>query len=280
MLDKLTTYQVALDKTIKELAIRRTELSTLARKTVEDLEASIPGLVKKASRLQIEIANLEKIIEEKTVKANADNIAVINQYRQLEDSLQKEYEEKRSSLAIVGKLQKDRDEQYFLNLEQLKKDQENLVSERVSFSNSLGEKIASLAQDISDFNTRRDSEIRALDKQKDDMKRELEESHILREELLAKEKELSNKFEELSNKIKQVDDVIAKNSKYQELLDAAIAKEAKNQDRESGLNQANVTLMADIKRNNARTSALDSREEALNKREENLRIAEASLSEG
>ena len=63
--EKLAVYSFELDKITKALAIKRTEMATLARQTVENLESSIPQLKEDVAILNKEIERLNKCIEDK-----------------------------------------------------------------------------------------------------------------------------------------------------------------------------------------------------------------------
>ena len=110
--EKIRHYQQTLDSLIKQLAVKRTEMSTLAKQTVEDLESSIPELEEKAHEEQQVIDKLDKIIDEKTKIANKEKESLVLHYDKLEAVLKEEYTIELDKVELREKECDKRDEQY------------------------------------------------------------------------------------------------------------------------------------------------------------------------
>lgn len=277
--EKLKIYQDELERVKQELTHKRTELATLARKTVEDFEVSIPNLVSKASTLQVEIDRLEKIIEQKTAKFNEENNAVIAQYRNLENALKREYELKNEKLVKRENDNALKVDEYKRNLANLEQREASLKADREAFEKKTTEDQKAFAKEKELFEKEKSDSLTKINSDLAESEHKLKNINVLKDSLELMKKDVAKQTEDLKKKSAHADEIIARINEATAILNKARELEIKNDDRAAKLNELSIKLSADTRRNNARTSSLDDIDAILKKREENIKVLEAAKSE-
>lgn len=277
MSEKLDIYNEALDKTIKELARKRTELNELAKTTVQQLNAEIPVLQAKVADLQAQLSSLDSSIAARNAEYSKkqEDLQVIFDSRT--KHLEAEYSAKQDVLnAAIDKAEKE-------------------SAEHTA-------KISELAQEIKKYRDLTDvvaierSDL-AVQKQSFAEEMELQRNVIVNGHQNLEEKQINHEqevreFKEYQKKTSadleaRTAVVVSKESQCKEILDRvseldnreaiAIEKEQRLTALQGSINIDKVKVLADIQKNNKRSSDLDAREKQLNERDANLKLLEAKV---
>jgi chromosome segregation ATPase len=277
MEEKMKTYEKALDDTIKKLALKRTELSTLAKTKLEDLEKEIPTLENQIQTRQDKVIELDELIFEKKEKYETEYNSCVDHYIALESQLKKDYAEKNEYLDRRHESQEIRDCKFISESAKLEADVQNRELAIEQSKNELSKREENLAKELKEFNSSKD----LFNAQVSDVKTEFEDT---RRSLDARDKDLAQKHAEADKIIKeaqglkvQYESTIAKiaelDAKENELNDRAKALDEK----ESILNTENARLKAESVRMNKRNDEQNDRENRLNQRDANLKVLEAKV---
>ncbi len=270
---KINTYQVALNNVIKQLRDKRSELADLAKKTVAEIDASIPKLQKKCELLKSEISKLEKALDAKKKEYEAQRSSCLSEFEAMKTALAEEHAE-----AVA----------------ELKDATEDMIRARSELAGNIS--LADSRQatlDISKESLEKAIEahkraVEAFEKEKKDFAsyaRETKHALSSNEEVnrglnaLAKQKieELDKLKSVYIDKMSRADEILARNNEAATILERANSREEENKRREAELNSANIKLIVDKQKIESDAVALKERQYALDQREKNIKTVEASL---
>jgi chromosome segregation ATPase len=271
---KINTYQVALNNVIKQLRDKRSELADLARKTVAEIDASIPKLQKKVDELRAESQKLDAAILQKQEQYRLEKISFLAEYEAMRTALQNEHDAK---LRDLSKARKDAEE---LNkiLSAKIKDADTKLSELNSSIESVNAEKSNNQKIAEAFRAERIKALDDIEKSKAAVAKSAKDNQELGEALKAEIAKVKEQTKSLSDKISEANKVIASIKKANEILTKAEAMEAESKKREEKNNTDAVNNLAEKKRLSLRSDAQDRRDEALQVREENIKIIEKELS--
>ena len=106
--EKISKYQKALDDVVNQLRVKRSELATLAKKTVLDIEVSIPKLQSKVNELRAESQKLDTEILAKQQQYRSEKSSFLAEFEAMKKSLQDAHDAKIRELSDAKiKLEKD-----------------------------------------------------------------------------------------------------------------------------------------------------------------------------
>ncbi len=272
-IETLKTYNKEIEATVNKLRASRAELNDQAKKRVEDLQASIPSLASAIIEKQAKIAELDKFIDDKQKKANAELESAKAHYKNLEGLLLKEYSEKHAKLDARDIAQNKRDDEYLArnsalmvretslddNNQKLYRDQEALEranKDLLKTQDTHNAKVTKEEQIIKDQNALLESERTAIASIKED---------------------LSSQIKLAQDRQKAADVTLARIGEVEARELAAAIKEDATSKRAEDLNQLSVKVMADNKKLSKREEGLNEREQKLNERESNIKFLEANI---
>lgn len=270
--ETLENYNKALADVIAELTKKRTELNELAHQSVENLQTSIPALRTQVVKLEARVVELDKAIEERELIYSLKKDDLDTHYRMLENLLKDEYRTRKDNLDMI-------EEKQLASVEKVKQDKVNIEARENELNiknDELVRKEEAFTNKVSYFEHENKTELKNIERAKEQLENSKVSLKADKELLRINNEELAIKFKELSFKNKQADEIIERISEAQGILNSARYFEQQTVVRQNELNEQNVKVIADTKKNNLRSAALDDREEKLNKREDNLKMLEAS----
>ena len=264
--EKIKLYEKTLAEETEKLRRMRSELATQAKKTVLDLEKSIPELEKKVSEKSAEIAGLDKVIKLKEEKANKEAVSLRESYQKLESELRTNYAKKELDLS--------------LKVNDYEKKKELLESDKVAVraeSQSVMQRQATLASLRAEVETgvkQLETDKKAFDAE---MELKMKVNNSIKDDLEAKRDELNAKIADLNVDKSKVKSILDKKQELETKEQSLNLREAALQGKSEEITQRNVANLAENKRLNKRGEELKAKEEALNKREANLKELEKAV---
>jgi len=271
--EQLKVYKDELEKVKGQLRQARTDLASQAKKTVADLESSIPALEAKAKEKSDKVALLDKMILDKQKKHDEIKEFHAEHYKNLENSLAKEHSLRMSNLDEREKAQNRRDEEYKSKVVILAHHQAALDSGQTNLAKAQ-KNLENDRKELADKQLRASHEI-------NESKRKIAEEYStlsLKKENFNKDKsELINQIKQVSEKQDKVSAVLAREYNLDKRDKDAQTKEYFNSKKSEELNQQFIALKADRIRLNNREELQNAREKNLNDREKNLKELEAKV---
>lgn len=271
--EKIKIYSQALEDIKVELTSRRSEMAELTRQTIEDLDARIPQLRKKAQEMDAKIVELDKQIKERERTAAQEQQSYAKFYSDLEEGLKKKFD------ALYLSLNKESAEAKNLLDENNKRVIELNELQRILYEKQRildGKELSLIAKkDQMDAFLKEESE--KIKKSVDLINLEKSGISILEANLKAKEANLNHVIKQAEAEKLEAEKVVKRIAEAQAILDEANNVKDANVKKEDELNQLKVKLMADTARNNRRSDELNAREVKLNERDANLKILEAKV---
>lgn len=273
--EKISKYQKALDDVVNQLRVKRSELATLAKKTVSDIEVSIPKLQSKVNELRAESQKLDMEILAKQQQYRSEKSSFLAEFEAMKKSLQDAHDAKIRELSDAKiKLEKDGQE----------------VSLK---SKTLDAKIAELDAAIKANGIERQNSLNAianLAAEKEKAMKEISNTKSVMAEIESVNRQLNADLKErlseaekksaiLSERTTQAEGVIARIKEANATLAKAVAKEAEVKKREEKVNADAVEVLAKQKRQSLKDDEQNKRDELLRVRENNIKIAEQKIAQ-
>lgn len=274
---KLKIYQEELDKIIKALALKRTEMSTLAKQTLSNFEAQIPALEEKIALLNAEIKRLDRVIEEKRKASEREYTNYANEFHNKEQELEQAYEKKMVEATRLIAEAKDAKAEAAQQIASLN-DREDKIRRYVEEKEkSFFYEKQQIESQITTLDKLKESHIRLVDETSQKIQKERDELNARAESIATLESELKAMADELKRKDAIADSIIANADQVSERIENCICLEEKIVAKNEESNRLRVEALAEMKRANKRMAELDAREQELLKREQNIKDAEAKI---
>lgn len=278
--DKIDLYKKELSDLVNKLALKRTEMSTLSKQTVEMLDDNITRLRNQEPILnnnillkEKELENLSKVIADKEIIAKQKQEDFDDKLNKEKNKLAEEYAIKEAELASKKhdfnreRSQADfKEKQYIDSVREFTNRQDEFNKLVNNFKNK--EEMF----EISVKNAKHNLSIK--EKSIDDRSIKLDEFDNL---LKQKEIELSKKEIALGYKEKQAEDIIAKLNTIEDKRLGLVELENTITERSNNINTRAVEILSNTRINNKRSSDLDIREKQLNERENRIKLLEADI---
>ncbi len=271
--DRIMRYKQELDSAVKALALKRTEMATVAKQTLASLEANIPNLQKKTEDLTAQIAELNAVIADKQQKASAERKSCQAEYDALKESLTYTHNQKMAQMDLIAQERVTRDDDYKLKLAALEA-RENAVTQ--NNTNHIA-RTQALNNERLEFEVKKTESLKDIAGKQRQIEADLALNASAKGEIKQAQKDLEDRARALEAKEKQAEAILARIDEAKKILDQANQKWADAESKGATLNELNVKVLVDTKRQNKREAEQNEREAKLNEREKNLKELEAKV---
>ena len=271
--DKIKLYKEAFEDIKQKLTQARTDISTQAKVSVEDLQAEIPELRATATALNEQIIKLNAEIEAKNKRLLANEKEAFAKYEALAGEITSEYAKRTEQVNAVEKEFLAKSKEYDVLIKDLTKKIENINVQKVNIDTMLNK----LKQDAIDFELDKAKRFAEIESLKEDVVKKISALALKEEALEKKANKIDGDYKVLTGKQTQVDEILARIGEANQVLKQAENVRNDNAIKDTRLNEFRVKNIADAKMIAARTEVLDEKEAKLDIREKNLRLAEAKI---
>ncbi len=273
MLTQEQIHQKEIDSLIKQISDKRAELRNEASRLLSEFEPRLKSIRKEVADATYELEKLNSLIEERKIQAESVSKTAEAHYKNLEELLKNEYIKRKKELD-------DKEIRLENKSDDIIKIEDSIASkEKIIADKEVGISVRELEhdKDVQDFQSYRLSEQENIDSKKNHI---LQQNQLLDDRIKKiedMEHDLIYRINCIENKEKKCDEILLKINNAEKFLSEARKIESSNKARSEELNELNVTILAEKRRNNSRSDLLTERELKLKQQEDNLKLAREEL---
>lgn len=278
--EKIELFKRELAVLVKQMSEKRTEMATLAKKTLADYEAMIP-------KLEADILNKRKMLDSinsAITQRNEDHNRKLEDYKshyqQLEKRLEDSYARKESQLLEAKNRLEDmhkKKQKEFDDADRDLRERERIVNES-----------AVVVLDLKDKNKFEESKLRKARELFDDEIASFNEGIVEQRSVLEslkngvkeKTKQLDDKLKAFDDKDKRAEAVLVRLKEVEERENKLVKLQDSLVKRGSDLDEFHVKLIAENRKIDLRLEELGKIETKLQEREKNIKLAEEKIAKG
>lgn len=278
--EKINIYKTELADLTQKLSEKRTEMATLAKKTLADYEAKIPKLELDILVNKNKLDSINDAIAQKNEELRKEQGSLSLRYSKLENDLKIAYEAKEQKLLEAKNRLEDmhkKKQKEFDDQDKDLRERERAVNESWSSTIDLKNKNKfeedKLKKERADLN----KEIALFDRNIEDQRAVLES---LKNGVKEKAKELDDKLKAFGDKDIRVEAVLKRISEVEEKEKSLLGLRNSLDKRNSELDEFQVKLIAEKKKIDLRLQEVEKAEIRNKNRERNIRLAEEKIVKG